>query len=41
MEKRYHTEAYEYRIRELTKDLTIMNLINVDYSKDYKTDELL
>lgn len=39
--KRYHTEAYEYRIRELTKDLTIMKLINVDYSKDNKTDELL
>lgn len=34
--KRYAASEYEYRIRELTKNLTFMGLIQVDYTKGYK-----
>ena len=34
--KRYNTDEYEKRIRELSKNLTSMGLINVDYSHDFK-----
>lgn len=35
--KRYDTPEYEYRMRELTKNLAFMNLMNIDYSKGYKS----
>lgn len=33
---RYNSENYENRIRELSRGLTAMRLINVDYSHDFK-----
>lgn len=36
--KRYDDECSEVRIRELTKSLTGMKLIDIDYSKGYKED---
>lgn len=35
-EKRYNTPNYEKQIRELSKNLTSMELINIDYSRDFK-----
>lgn len=38
--KRYNTKECEYQIRELSKSLTSLKMIHVDYSKDFKQDQM-
>lgn len=38
---KYDTKEYEQKIRELSKALTSMHLMKIDYSKDFKEDPLV